>query len=305
MEPILTIAIPIYNREKYLRRMYESFLVDKDLFDGKVYLYVSDNCSEDNLQELSGEYIKKGLNIHYHRNDTNIGGDNNIISCYQVPIGKYVLVLGSDDVPTPGYISKIVPFLEQKDLGVLHLNHHNVKKEGLSYYADYERFMEDVNIWLTFISSNIVNRQFINDFDFEKYRYTNFSQVALFIKAIISIKKNAIYSFVFLDGDDESKNNGGYNVFKIFVENLLNIFHEAVDAGWISQDCYEEIKRRNFRDLIAGDVVRRLILKKKTNHDTKNGWKIVKKYYGNNFYIYIYIIKELCKTFLRKLHIIK
>lgn len=285
--------------------MYESFLVDKDMFESKVYLYVSDNCSEEDLEGLSGEYIKKGLNIQYHRNETNIGGDNNIISCYQVPVGKYVLVLGSDDVPSPGYISKIVPILENNELGVLHLNHHDVHNEGLSVYNNHEKFMEDVNIWLTFISSNIVNRQFIRDFDFDKYRYTNFSQVALFIKAITTIRNNAIYSYVFLDGDDESKNNGGYNVFKIFVENLLNIFHEAVDAGWISQDCYEEIKRRNFRDLIAGDVGRRLILKKKTNHDTQDGWKIVNKYYGKHFYTYFYVAKELCKTFLRKLHIIK
>lgn len=305
MDPILTIAIPIYNRGKYLRRMYESFLCDKELFEEKVYLHVSDNCSEEDLKSLTEEYQRKGLTIHYHRNDTNIGGDNNIISCYQVPIGKYLLVLGSDDVPSPGYIGVIEKYLETNTLGVLHLNHHNIKKKGLQKYNDRERFTEDVNIWFTFISSNVVLRKSVEGFDFEKYRYTNFSQVALFLKSISENNENAIYSYKFLDGDDESKNNGGYNVFKIFVENLLAIFHEGVEQGWMTENCFEEVKKRNFKDLIAGDVARRLILRKKTKIDTEGGWAIIKKYYGACPYAYWYVVKELCKTFLRKLHVIK
>lgn len=61
--PILFLCIPIYNRLEYLEKMLERFLEDKDLFQKYIYLYISDNCSSQNLASCCDKYKLKGLNF--------------------------------------------------------------------------------------------------------------------------------------------------------------------------------------------------------------------------------------------------
>jgi hypothetical protein len=281
--------------------MLNSFISDKDLFEEKVYLYISDNCSEEPLSKIVEEFERKGLNVHYHRNETNIGGDNNIISCYQKGCGKYVLVLGSDDIPKPGVIRNVVQVLELDDFGLVHLNHHHVLKKGSKIYNNPNDFLVDINVWITFTSSNIVCRDFIKDWDVEKYRYTNLSQVMLYIQAAVKSENNVIISEDFFEEENDSSNNGGYNLFKVFVVNLLSILSEAVDKSYISSNTYKAIKKSNFKNLLAGEVNRRLLFNNKKRMDTSKGWTVVMKYYGKNIYTYYYMLLELFKSLKRKL----
>lgn len=304
-DPILSILVPIYNRSIYLERMLKNFLMDKDLFQTKVNLYISDNCSTEDLQAIVHRYILEGLKIIYHRNNRNIGGDNNIISCYQSGNGKYILVLGSDDIMKVGRIREIVNILDKEELGLLHLNHHCTKPEGFVLYNNHELFLSEINIWITFISSNIVKRDYINQVDFEKYRDTNFSQVVLFVLAASKERYNGMLSRDFFEKENESASNGGYNLFQVFIVNLLSILNEAVHQQLISKECYQLIKKRNFVEFLSGDVARRLILRKRTNHETKDAWRIVWKYYGKYFYFYTSTLKELIRTCVRKIRLIK
>lgn len=58
-KPLLSICIPIYNRLSYLERMLDRFLEEKELFESRIELYISDNCSEDDLQSCCSLYSKK------------------------------------------------------------------------------------------------------------------------------------------------------------------------------------------------------------------------------------------------------
>ena len=45
-QPILSLCIPIYNRQDYLQRQLERFLEDRDLFVEDIHLFISDMHSD-------------------------------------------------------------------------------------------------------------------------------------------------------------------------------------------------------------------------------------------------------------------
>lgn len=301
-KPILSICIPIYNRLSYLERMLERFYEEKELFDSKIELFISDNCSEDDLQSCCNRFSKMGLRLKYHRNDTNLGMDGNFINCFNSAEGDYVWLLGSDDIPKKGYIEKIYDIIlnSHKRYGVLHLAGENPKQnEPLFEFEDCNGLLEELNVWITFISGIVVNKVFVNDVDFDKYRGTLISQVPLYIKAIISSPVNAVlYAKVFEEMDD-SANNGGYNIFQVFVANLYCIYQSFFDNGLVKKNSIDIIKEREFKEFLLEYVVTFLILHKKSNFETKNAWRILAKYYRTKPYAYYCPIKRLLGLFLR------
>jgi abequosyltransferase len=59
-EPLLSICIPTYNREKYLKRLLDSIVCQKEFTDtDDVEIVVDDGPSTDNTETMVKEYIKK------------------------------------------------------------------------------------------------------------------------------------------------------------------------------------------------------------------------------------------------------
>ena len=124
MNKLLTIAIPTYNRKNYLNRAIDSVVSQ---MDDRVEILVSDNCSEDGTEE----FIKTNYpQVTYYKNEKNVGMEN-FQRCYKRANGKFILLLGDDDIVTEGSLKVILDFLEDnEDLSLLFLNH-------TSYYMDY------------------------------------------------------------------------------------------------------------------------------------------------------------------------
>lgn len=292
-QALLAINIPIYNRGQYLDRMLSRFLEDKYLFEKKVSLYVSDNCSEEDLFKIVNAYREQGLRVEYERNESNIGGDANILKCFRRMGGEYVWVLGSDDIPASGTIRGIIEILETtKDLGVLNLDNYS-GKEGLTIYESADSFFEAIYIWITFISGNIVSSHFIPEVPLEGYVETSFSQIPLYLKAAYGSARNAVWGVNYLSGESDAKNNGGYNIFRVFCVNLLTLLKESVTAGEMPKKSYLKIKRKNYRKFIVHYAVRLLIFRKKSNFDLTDAWKMLFQTYGRTGYFYLYLCKEI------------
>ena len=127
MKPLLTIAIPTFNRADRLKRCLEACL--EQTAGKSVELLVSDNASEDATQAFMTEFCKKNLAVSYVRNPENIGPDRNFLNCYNCAKGEYVLLLGDDDVLLPGAVDAI---LEAKSICGM---------EKLMWGSDYPRTM--------------------------------------------------------------------------------------------------------------------------------------------------------------------
>ena len=122
--PILTIAIPTYNRSAFLKRSLQ-YLYEQKNDLANVELIISDNASADNTSEVVAGFQSLGLNIRYIRNPENKGADLNIAQCYTSATGKYVLTLGDDDFFVANSIGKIIKLLRTGDYGVIYINSNN------------------------------------------------------------------------------------------------------------------------------------------------------------------------------------
>ena len=307
--PLLSVCIPIYNRKEYLRKSLERFLLEKELFQNKVQLYISDNCSEDDLETICREYEKRGLSLEYHRNSENLNMDGNFANCFRQAKGKYILLLGSDDTPCPHFFQEILPVLEENNLGLLHLSSKHEKLKELTLYDDSDSFLIDVNYWITFISGNIVAAQFVENVPLDNYKGTFFTQVPVYLEAACNNKKNAILSGCFYEKENDGANNGGYNLFQVFVMNLYGIFESFIARGLLSNGAFEIIKKIEFKEFLAGWIVRILMLRSNKNFKSEGSWQILWNYYGHKPYAYFYtfymlvrsVIVEILKPFINKI----
>lgn len=289
--PILSICIPIYNRLSYLERILSVFIQDKCLFEDKIHLLISDNCSTEDIKGCVDSYKAKGLRIEYNCNEKNLGAFGNFVYCYTHTKGEYCWLYGSDDVPLPGLIATVLETLIDNKPGLLFINHRIQRKNAVVKYTDINNFLVDVNYWITFMSVNIFQSINIKDFDYEKYRDTHLSQVILYLRSA-TLGENCILFHAAFDKENDANNNGGYNLFKVFVLHLLSIFDEYRRKKIIRKSTYKSIKYELFNNFLTEYIRDYLIFKKATNMDLSNAWRILFQEYKFYFSFYSFVIKS-------------
>ena len=95
IEDKLEIMIPTYNRAKYLDYTLNA-LLHSPFKDCRII--VRDNASPDNTPEICEKYSKLFKNFVIIRNKFNIGGNANILRCYEDASLDYVWVLADNDL---------------------------------------------------------------------------------------------------------------------------------------------------------------------------------------------------------------
>lgn len=232
--PILTIAIPTYNRANYLNRCLFYITSQINLHDCLFELVVSDNNSSDETSEVVKKYIDLGYDIKYIKNSQNLGPDINIDNCYNIATGKYVLALGDDDILVSNSLYKLIDLLKNDDYGLVYLNSKPIIKNDIfnferkifntKEYQDQNDFINEIGYNLTFISANIINTKFYNKNLTSLYYGTNMAQIPFILEAILFSNKNLIINDEILRAQVD--NTGGYKIFKVFGTNLNLILHD-------------------------------------------------------------------------------
>ncbi|ALK30635.1 glycosyl transferase family protein [Burkholderia plantarii] len=230
--PLLTIAIPTFNRAGFLELCLSQFLADVDLVENNtVEILVSDNCSADGTTKCIDALRERGLPVRYVRNETNVGSDANIAQCFNEARGDYVQILGDDDLYLPGKLREIVAILRQKERGVVCLKSYGYERDflkerpsgrtALMDFAQASDFLYKVGPLVTFISACIVNRRLLSDVDARAFCGSNLVQVHLVVRAMLRAPLNSYYVDYTLAC--KRANSGGYDFSKIFVENFFEI----------------------------------------------------------------------------------
>ncbi len=114
-KPLLTIAIPTFNRAKYLRELLSSLFAQLTVHDN-VELLISDNASPDETPDVMRDFESRGMRFRYIRNRMNIGSDANFLQCYEQAAGKYFWLFGDDDLLLDGGMGTITRLLDQQEL---------------------------------------------------------------------------------------------------------------------------------------------------------------------------------------------
>lgn len=108
-EPRVSIGLPVYNGERYLRNNLDSLLA-QTFTDFEVV--ISDNASTDRTPEICRDYVAQDPRVCYFSNEENRGiswNHNNVFSLSQ---GEYFLWIGHDDLLAPQYLERCVAILD-------------------------------------------------------------------------------------------------------------------------------------------------------------------------------------------------
>lgn len=129
--PLLTISIPTYNRAAYLRELLAS-LFDQLMDRPQIELLISDNASFDETPDVIREFESQGLCLRSLRHETNVGADANFLHCFNEATGKYVWLLGDDDVVLPGGIGTLLSLLEKGDYALIYISSYSFRANFLA-----------------------------------------------------------------------------------------------------------------------------------------------------------------------------
>ena len=122
--PLLSVCIFTYNRARFLKEALNCFLAQIYDVDGLVEVVVSDNHSDDETPEIVKGYQSRFPYLFYHRNESNVGAERNMLKAVSLAHGKYAWLFCDDDLIEPGALKRVVELLEaDPELYVVHINH--------------------------------------------------------------------------------------------------------------------------------------------------------------------------------------
>lgn len=126
MKDLVTIAIPTYNRARFITEAIRSAQAQTYR---NIEILVVDNCSTDNTR-LIVESIKD-KRLKYCRNPKNIGMKNNWNKCVQLAKGQFILILGDDDILYPDFVDETIKIYKNyPNLGFIFTHTNKVDVEG-------------------------------------------------------------------------------------------------------------------------------------------------------------------------------
>lgn len=121
----LSIIVPIYGVERYLRKCVDSLLA-QDLPSSEYEIILVDDGSPDGCPAICDQYAAEHDNIRViHRKNGGLSAARN--SGIEVAQGEYVMFVDSDDYLEPNVLGYLVHTIEAKNLDVLRYNYQNVR----------------------------------------------------------------------------------------------------------------------------------------------------------------------------------
>ena len=110
-KPFLSIGMPVYNGEKFLRDRIDSIL---DQTYSNFELIISDNCSQDMTQKICLEYAKNDKRIKNLRQKKKIDVISNFQYVLNKATGKYFVWASVDDFWEKDFVKENIDFLERE-----------------------------------------------------------------------------------------------------------------------------------------------------------------------------------------------
>lgn len=231
--PLLTIAIPTYNRARYLRESLDTLLKQLSA-DSRLEFFISDNASSDDTGLVVEEFRLRGLPVIYYRNEINTGSDGNILRCFERAAGKYVWIVGDDDIILPGAIDRILELIATREFDLVYL-------QPYAFRQDYDReiikdpyrrtseilynpieFAHEAGQLIMFISSVITNKTRYNDIpteDLQPLLGSSLVQMGWIFPVLANSSKTLVVHERLVA--QRVENGGGWGVCQVFGINFF------------------------------------------------------------------------------------
>ena len=181
---VLSIIVPVYNVEPYLRRCLDS-LLSQDLPPEDYEIILVDDGSLDDCPEICDEYANKYDSIRViHRDNGGLSAARN--SGVGIARGKYIQFVDADDFLESNVLQSLVDIAERNCLDVLRFNYQNVNEQDeiihvnrkTQRFSDYSESVTDGTFFLTsrlgfacYAPQFIIRRDLLKDCTFKEGIY--------------------------------------------------------------------------------------------------------------------------------------
>ena len=237
MEPLLTIAIPTYNRLPTLKKSLQRVLDYTEGHD-EIELFVSDNASADGTKEYIEGLKKKYGNLNYYRNESNLGLDGNFLNCFRKAKGKYLWMISDDDYIMENAVELVLEVIVQEPV-IVYCNSYVTEgmddgplaKGGITFLKDRNFFLKSLGHFITFVSGLVYNMSLVRKIeDLEQYKGENLllSHIALDI-----MRENGTYVLIKEHCMHESVSEVSYDYYQTYFYGMKRlIWGTAVSSGF-------------------------------------------------------------------------
>ena len=152
----LSIIVPIYNVEPYLRKCVAS-LLDQNLARDEYEIILVDDGSTDKSSEICDECecMFDNIRVIHQKNGGLSAARNNGI---KIARGEYIMFVDSDDYLQKNVFGGLMAQIERDDLDVLRYNYQNVREDG----SIFEPF-KNVKPYFDYSSEVVDGETFLNE----------------------------------------------------------------------------------------------------------------------------------------------
>ena len=163
MPPLITVAIPAYNRPVELDALLSSVVPQTD--DRTQILVVEDaSPRRDEIRRVVEGWAERstGAHIRFEANERNLGYDGNIRRCLELAEGEFTMFMGDDDTLKAGALARLRGVIDKHpNLGVIlrayeQIDFHTARQiEVFRYFADDRIFPAGADAIRTFFRRSV------------------------------------------------------------------------------------------------------------------------------------------------------
>lgn len=141
--PLLSLCVTTYNRAGWLAVNLANIFRLLPVPSDDVEIFVCDNASTDNTEEVVAPYLGRS-DFRYRRNPVNVGMLGNLRVTASRARGRYVWILGDDDLLKPGGVERVISAIrDNPGIGLVYLNYAYTREEDPAAVGDLEAFLEN------------------------------------------------------------------------------------------------------------------------------------------------------------------
>jgi abequosyltransferase len=252
--PLITIAIPTFNRASLLRRLLDQ-LTQQIGGNTRVELLISDNASTDSTFSTVQEFQHRGLPLRYLRNSENTGADRNIVQCFEQSLGEYVWVFSDDDLMAPGTVGRILDTLSADSYDLVFVTpyffqgefegHRPFRKKADVALTRAPDFVRRVHVLLTFVSALIINKNTVLKTPhppFESIFGTSLAQLGPTFTALNGHRKSLVIRDPLIAATANTR--VGYPLYEVFGANLSKVAHDWLNDAKARDELFKGTLQR-------------------------------------------------------------
>lgn len=181
--PLLSIALPTYNRADFLDCSLATHI--PALRQHNIQIFISDNASTDDTAEIVEKWKTEYPLLHYSRNSENLGPDLNFQNALKLSSTEYTWLLGDTSKIHAEDIETVLNLLStNKAYDAVLVNLAGKIDLPSSTYQDANVLLEDLGGLMSCMSCLIYSKSMIAGANFSRYYDSNFIQTGIIFESV-------------------------------------------------------------------------------------------------------------------------